>query len=203
MKSYKIKIFDAKPADYSEVGTAEIDCFRWFEGYTPRSYAKLFFVKNDGFYVRMYSEETDPRAECRNFFDAVCEDSCLEFFAAFDGTKDDYVNVEMNCKAVSHIAFGKDRHSRQRIDSIVGKPFDVVSGREGSFWFAEARITLADLEKIYGLDPTTFTAGYRFRGNFYKCGDKTEMLHYGMWSPVDNPTPDYHRPEFFGEFIME
>ena len=41
-----------------------------------------------------------------------------------------------------------------------------------------------------------------FKGNFYKCGDETKTPHYGSWNPIENPTPDFHRPEGFGELVI-
>jgi hypothetical protein len=37
------------------------------------------------------------------------------------------------------------------------------------------------------------------RANFYKCGDGTSVPHYLSWNQVITETPDFHRPEFFGE----
>jgi hypothetical protein len=45
--------------------------------------------------------------------------------------------------------------------------------------------------------------GTRSKANFYKCGDETEFEHYGAWSPVDLPTPDFHVPRFFGDIHFE
>ena len=44
--------------------------------------------------------------------------------------------------------------------------------------------------------------GIHFRGNCYKCGDRTEHPHFLAWNPVHTPTPDFHRPEFLGEMIL-
>ena len=44
--------------------------------------------------------------------------------------------------------------------------------------------------------------GVKLRGNFYKCGDLTRYEHYGMWNPVQSDTPDFHRPESFGELVL-
>ncbi len=52
---------------------------------------------------------------------------------------------------------------------------------------------------IYGRD---ISPGHRAAANFYKCGDETAVPHYGAWSPIDTPQPDFHRPEFFGEVVF-
>ena len=36
------------------------------------------------------------------------------------------------------------------------------------------------------------------RGNFYTC-DESIHPHFGCWSPVLAPAPDFHRPEYFGK----
>ena len=40
-------------------------------------------------------------------------------------------------------------------------------------------------------------------GNLYKCGDETQKMHYATYYPIDTQSPDYHRPEFFGEFVLD
>jgi hypothetical protein len=40
------------------------------------------------------------------------------------------------------------------------------------------------------------------RANFYKWGDGTSVPHYLTWSHIVTETPDFHRPEFFGELFL-
>ena len=40
------------------------------------------------------------------------------------------------------------------------------------------------------------------KGNFYKCGDATGHAHFGTWSDVEVPAPDFHQPDFFGKLEM-
>ena len=53
---------------------------------------------------------------------------------------------------------------------------------------------------ILGLD--TDHKPEKLLGNFYKCGDATEMPHYLSWNPIQTERPDFHRPEFFGELYL-
>ena len=46
------------------------------------------------------------------------------------------------------------------------------------------------------------TPGAAFAGNFYKC-DESLHPHFGAWSPIDAPAPDFHRPECFGKLVIE
>ena len=40
------------------------------------------------------------------------------------------------------------------------------------------------------------------RANFFKCADKAAHPHFLSWNPIDVPSPDFHRPDFFGELIF-
>ena len=86
------------------------------------------------------------------------------------------------------------RHGRNTGGQLPGG----CAERHGGAWILHAQIPLSLLKQVYGISPDTFAPGFAFRGNFYKCGDKTDVAHYGMWNPVLTPTPDFHRPEFFG-----
>lgn len=45
--------------------------------------------------------------------------------------------------------------------------------------------------------------GMAIHANFYKCGEKTEYPHFGVWKHPGTPKPDFHRPESFGEIVLE
>ena len=79
----------------------------------------------------------------------------------------------------------------------------ILSGCSSSGKNNSATETLSLLCKILGVDSHPFGHGYTFRGNFYKCGDETAIPHYGMWNPVGTENADFHRPEYFGDFVIE
>ena len=54
---------------------------------------------------------------------------------------------------------------------------------------------------LIGADPDNLPSS--IRANFYKCADKSAHPHFLSWSPIDVPSPDFHRPEFFGELILQ
>ena len=68
-------------------------------------------------------------------------------------------------------------------------------------WTVEAFFTLDFIGKTFG--KTEFSRGEVLKGNFYKCGDKTAIPHFGMWSPIDSEKPNFHQPQFFGEMVIE
>ncbi|MNL73189.1 hypothetical protein D3C87_1986170 [compost metagenome] len=46
-------------------------------------------------------------------------------------------------------------------------------------------------------------ANQKFKGNFYKCGDKLEQPHYLSWSPIHLPHPQFHAIDFFGNINFQ
>ncbi len=39
--------------------------------------------------------------------------------------------------------------------------------------------------------------------NVYKCGDALKTPHFVSLYPIETPSPDFHRPEFFRELSFE
>ena len=139
----------------------------------------------------------------------IWEDSACEFFVQVPGSEE-YFNFEVNPAGRLVAARGTGRGDRValsdeafgqivRITSVdglpaVNEPLDYAGG----LW--NWRVMLVIPFEILGLDPDNLPA--KLRGNIYKCGDLTAHPHYVTWSPVGTPSPDYHRPEFFGEFEL-
>ncbi len=207
-KTYRVARFHAGNAiDWNAVPVAEIDCYRWLTGYAPRATAQLVYVEGEAFVLRMTCAENAPRAVYTEYNQPVYTDSCLEFFAIWDSDSDRYVNMEMNARGTLLSNIGADRHERTPILDLCGDIFPVTGEISGGAWAVTATIPLAMIAKLYDLDEselaTRLTAGYAFRGNFYKCGDETEIPHYGMWNPVGTEKPDFHRPEYFGTLVLD
>lgn len=78
-------------------------------------------------------------------------------------------------------------------------PREVIEEKDGTFtWEVELRIPLALIfREQQPIFPQTL------RANFYKCADKTKRPHFLSWQPIPLPRPDFHRPEYFGEIVLE
>ncbi len=137
----------------------------------------------------------------------VCTDSCVEFFFTPGAdTRAGYFNIETNCGGTVLFMHQKERG----IDCVAMSPADadalsvshtmpgVVNGEipDPTEWYIEYQVPYAVLSKYA---PVTVPApGVSWRANLYKCADKCSHPHWLTWSPVDQPRPDFHRPEFFG-----
>ena len=206
-RSYRVVTLPASTApadvDWSAIPAAPIDNYFWLEGYAPAATAQLAYIEGFGFALRMVCEETAPKAVYRRYNEPVYTDSCLEFFCDWLGDGR-YINMEMNANGTLLSCIGPDRHARTPIADLSDGEIFVVKGEiEPASWNVTAYIPTALLCRILGVDGIPFGKGYTFRGNFYKCGDETAVIHYGMWNPIGTEKADFHRPEYFGALVID
>lgn len=194
---YVIKQAD-DTSNWESIEPVSISEYNWGGDYRPKAEAKLCLVKDEGFYLRIACAEKDPKAVYTQANDPVYKDSCLEMFLNFkpqtEGTG--YINFEGNANGAILCCYGTSRHDRKKIvdfgiDQPKAKPF-----RSAGQWGYELCIPLRLIQAVYG--NSSFAKGDILKGNFFKCGDETEIPHYGSWTKIQTPSPDYHLPEFFG-----
>ncbi|MBE6585471.1 MAG: hypothetical protein E7645_02965 [Ruminococcaceae bacterium] len=206
-RTYKIATLPAgtlaENINWEAIPSACVDNFFWYVGHAPTTTAKLVYVEGFGFILRMICEEINPKAVYQNYNDPVYTDSCMEFFCDWLGDGR-YINMEMNSLGTLLSCIGPDRHARTPVaDLSEGELFPVNGAVCDGYWQVTAEIPTALLCKILGVSSIPFGKGYTFRGNFYKCGDKTAVIHYGMWNPIGTEKADFHRPEYFGTLIID
>lgn len=130
------------------------------------------------------------------------EDSCVEFFVSSADGKG-YYNVEITCIGSILLSFGSGRSDRRPLDSVTriirrsSLPREAVDIRGGLHSWSVDVIIPWD---VIGYDRENLPSSLKV--NFYKCGDLTAHPHFLSWSPIDTPSPDFHRPEFFGEMML-
>ena len=196
------------PRPWPDIAPLAVDHYLWLEnGYRPKVEARVCWSCRF-LHVRFRVEERRVRVRYTKFQDPVYKDSCVEFFVdMFPEKRLGYVNFETNAAGTLLAAFGPDRSRRAplwpedlagwAVESQVPGPVDGEYGAEA--WTLEYRVPLALFKKLYGEE---VRPGRLAAANFYKCGDETEFPHYGAWSPIARPAPDFHRPEFFGEIVF-
>lgn len=141
----------------------------------------------------------------------VCEDSCVEFFFT-PGTRlaDGYFNLEVNAGGTAYFSHRQSRKIAVReiaaadlqqvriahsltADASEERPDPIV-------WTIEYAIPFSMLATYAPVDIPA--SGTRWRANFYKCADQSSHPHWLTWATIDNPYPDFHRPEFFGTLLF-
>ena len=111
-----------------------------------------------------------------------------------------YLNFEINPNGCLHLGFGQDRYDRKNaLPPDPRETFGIRTGRTDDGWEASYRIPGSFLRTFY----PAFSCTGRLRANVYKCGDLTPYPHYLAWNPVASATPDFHRPECFGEMEIK
>lgn len=193
MREYNLKTFST--LDWNSVEKAEIDTFKWVENdYKPECFAQCALTEA-GLHIKLTAYENSPRAVCENFGDPVCTDSCLEFFACFDNESDKYVNFEMNSKGTMLATLRGPGCPIVPINEIIEIP-QINAIVDDAYWSVEFLLTS---DQITALFPNAkIEKGGYFTANFYKCGDMTEQVHYGMWNEVMGD-PNFHLPQYFGK----
>jgi len=204
-REYRITRVKAGDADWHRSAPpAPVDCFPWGglagEDYRPATVAKLA-ADGTAILVRMETDEEEQRAETKGF-GMTHTDSCMEFFLSPDPAGSAaYLNWEFNPAGGMYLSTGTSRHDRTDIPAgDYRKLFAVKTGTTPAGWTLEYRIPLSFLQQRF--PSIDLKAGRLMRGNFYKCGDLTRRPHYGCWSPINLPAPDFHCPDFFGTLVV-
>ena len=189
------------PEELDKAPVLRIENYLWLEGYTPEVTARGVYVENKGFLIAMKCLEKFPKAVYTDRDSPVCRDSCMEFFVNFSPETDGrYINFEANARGALHCKIGPGRGNRVPLASLDIPQPELTAWVEEDSWSIRLFVPLGCIAALYGR--TEFHRGDRIRANFYKCGDETETPHYGAWSYIDLPSPDFHRPEFFGEIEL-
>ena len=214
-KSYIVNKINYDPNSFVEneiwerANSLKVSNYLWMNNsYRPEVFAKLLY-SNRYIYVFFKVYEKKVRIQYTNFGEDVYKDSCVEFFInPFPEKSEDYFNIEINAIGALLIGTGKDGndHKRRYFNREETERFEIISsikapvyGFHGAdFWTLHYRIPIGFFEDYY---QEKFTSGEAI-GNFYKCGDDTEFEHYGAWNKVENPSPDFHLPQFFGKIFF-
>ncbi|HET9825782.1 MAG TPA: carbohydrate-binding family 9-like protein [Chitinophagaceae bacterium] len=130
----------------------------------------------------------------------VHEDSCVEFFIAFNDDTD-YYNLEFNCAGTCLFGFGSNSSRRELmkqelIDKI--RTYSIIQRLRDDENRINWQLTLVIPLEIFKHSSVKHLRGTQCRVNFYKCGDQLPEPHFVTWNNIDAASPNFHLPEFFG-----
>lgn len=147
-------------------------------------------------FIHFHVREAALRAAVWEPNGPVWEDSCVEFFIAFDATG--YYNLECNAIGTMHAAYGQGRDGRLWVDpralGSIRRQAVIRPGAAGTEW----TMTLQVPASVFVHHDIVSFSGKNAAANFYKCGDRVPQPHYLAWNPVQAPEPDFHLPQYFG-----
>ncbi len=175
----------------------------WGYRYRPKTWGRMGYLENFGFVVEMVCEEKNPLARYTEFNDPVYTDSAMEAFIDFNPLCDSpkYINFEFNSNGAFLAKYRTDRSDAVSIDLLTNKMPTVKTNVQAESWTATLFIPLEMIKDIYKVD--TFSKGCSLKGNFFKIGENQVNPHFLSFAKIESDKPDFHRPEFFKQFIID
>ena len=169
-------------------------------GYKPEVTFELD-VKEVGFTMNITVLEVNPKREKTEHLQFVHEDSCVEWFVNFLPEKcDRYFNFEVNANGIMNVAFRKAGYDSQPLSLEDIASLKIKTELFDTYWTVSYVVPFELIKKY--IPEYQYRPGMIIRSNFYKCGDKTEFPHYGIWNPVPLGKPNFHQPDYFGEIVL-
>lgn len=161
----------------------------------------LAYVDGMGLAVRMISNETSLRATVNTPDGMVCTDSCMEAFIDFapDSGKG-YINFELNPLAALHEAIGTERNGRRFVRELGVSATHPITSVSPDGWEAMFVVTENHIAELFGKNG--LSKGDVIKANFYCCADSKPEPFYATAFEIKTASPDYHRPEYFGELVI-
>lgn len=181
---------------WNKAEIAEIKTVNWksFE-YAPHTTAKLLY-DDYGIYVQFKTDETPLLARERKQNGSVCRDSCVELFISPNSEDKRYFNFEFNPFGTMYFGFRSSRDDFVHLEKDKSY-FEVKTYVNDKEWLLQFAIPFEIINEAFGGHTKEMS------GNLYKCGEDTEKAHYVTYYPIKTDTPDFHRPEYFGKFILD
>lgn len=205
-----------------------VDTLNWPDSYPYRPRVEVAMAHTgDCLLVHFRVQEDCIRAIAQDDNGRVWEDSCCELFIQplssdphppilGGNLPTHYYNIECNCAGTLLVGAGEDRHDRRRASrevlNSVQRWASLTIGRdaqpngrhtipltEGAISWELALIIPASTLFLHQIEDFS---GLHMRGNLYKCGDLLNTPHFLSRFPINTPTPDFHRPEFFGDLLF-
>ena len=177
----------------------------------PKTQAMLLY-DDKNIYVFFRVEDRYVRAVAEKTHDSVYSDSCVEFFfTPSEGLSKSYFNLEINCGGTVLMYYCDEKMAtRTPLDVADCQMIEIFHSMpkiiepeiaEPTPWVLQYKLPLEMLNKYHSIDKPE--PGVKWRANFYKCADKTSHPHWLTWATVDNPTPNFHLPQYFGIIEFE
>lgn len=196
-------LFDEMQVPFSSIKMANWPCDY---PYIPEVAFRIAWCE-EGVALHYKVNEQSVRALYADDNGNVWTDSCVEFFVR-NADSNVYYNMEFNCIGTVLVGVGDGRHGRRRLPlekleqidrwaSLGRTPFEEHC--EPTLW----EVAIVIPASVFEQHPISLEAGASIYANFYKCGDELTVPHFLSWNPIEVPSPDFHRPDFFGKLLLK
>lgn len=200
-------------SDWENANVAELTNFRE-ESKSRHPKVKVKLLHDDaGIYVMFQVNDQYVRSVVTEYMGSVCTDSCVEFFVQ-PGGRGGYLNFEINCGGTLHVSFIKDStpspggfkdfmplppEDGAKVKIFHSMPSVVEPEIQEPVTWRNAFFIPAEIFERYGGVKAPY-CGQVWRGNFYKCADRTSHPHWITWAPVDKL--NFHLPHCFDRIVF-
>ena len=182
---------------------AEVTNYPWNCSFQPRTYAQMGW-NEDGLFVYMRAYEKNPRMIEEKDNGDIYMDSCLEFFVNPCPGETVFCNFEVNPRGFMYLAFGPEELEARTLQNRGEfSDFELKASVCEEYWDVSYRVPTAYFQKF---NPNfSLSKEKSLQANFYKCGDGTQIPHYGCWSPITSgeETPNFYHVCDFGEIVLK
>lgn len=182
-----------------------IDTLNWLQDFPHRPLVAAYLGYDDeALYACYVVAGEDLRTLSPGDGHYVHEDSCVELFMQRE-RGEAYTNFEFNAAGVCYAA----HHTSPSESTLLTEGEFAAIERWGSHLGQRGIETTGAHAWTLTVSLPWWTMGYTagrpdlFFANLYKCGDKTAHPHFLSWAPIVEVKPAFHRPQFFGEFILQ
>lgn len=200
---------------WSVADTAEVNHFHpQSNDHHPVTLARVLY-DDKGIYVMFKVKDKYVRSTATGYQSRVCSDACAEFFVQPKPGKG-YFNFEMNCGGQLLLFYITDPtrttdgfKERKEVDWNLAKEIRIYHSlpakvyperKKDTEWRIEYFVPRELFEHYVG--PLGDLAGQEWRGNFFKCADKSSHPHWATWAPIGEEL-NFHQPKFFGTMKLE
>ena len=201
MKRYIIKKVEKEISglfspEWEDAEVIEINKNNWEYSNINISTKARALYNDKGIFVKFNSDEHPVSVNCRKNNGDVFKDSTVEIFIAPEKGNGNYFNFEINAEGYALIGWGYGR-KRIRIENLDFSRFRIQTEITDN-GFSVFLFIPFDFMKEYVSEISK-----EMKGNFQKCGETTPVIHFLSAFEINSPEPDFHRPECFGDFILE
>ncbi|MHC8950185.1 carbohydrate-binding family 9-like protein [Sphingobacterium hungaricum] len=188
----------------SAVDWNALNIANWEALYPDRPKVDFQIAHNNKAIVLHYTvEEQFIKAQYVRPNEAVWEDSCVEFFISFDN-KEHYYNLEFNPLGTGLIGYGtSDKQNRKRLSAEDIRTLETFTSVTSTLSAKRWSMVLVIPLSVFSQSSIDSLSGNEFHANFYKCGDNLPNPHFISWTKIDNGTPNFHLPEYFGSILFK
>ncbi|WP_069998336.1 carbohydrate-binding family 9-like protein [Cellulosilyticum sp. I15G10I2] len=190
--------FQSEPVNWAQVPKLKIEEYPWYTGGEKQPTTVQCAISQGVIHIKTHSIDHNIRAEAKVTNEAVCEDSCFEWFVTPVNKKgESYFNIEVSCNGTIYMAYRDNTKDKKFAPKELIDQIKIHSELHETYWTLDLAIPLSVLETMQEapIDKEVWYA------NFYRCGGKQDQ-QYACWNAITAPRPNFHLPNQFGKFII-